>query len=441
MFEELIEKFDTAVRNLRGIGKISEKNIADSLREIRRVLLEADVNFRVVKDFIARIQEKAVGDRVLKSVTPGQQVVKIVHEELIDLLGRKNEALKLSQVPPTVIMIVGLQGSGKTTFSAKLALYLKKSRHYPLLVAADMQRPAAVEQLLRLGESADIPVFHSQKETAVNVARLSLKEARKNSHDFLILDTAGRLHLDADMMAEVSAIKGAVRPAEILFVADGMTGQDAVRSASAFQEELDFSGIVLTKLDGDTKGGAALSIRAVTGKPIKFISAGEKLEDLEVFHPDRMASRILGMGDVLTLVEKAQEHVDRAAAEKLDRKVKKAELTLEDFLDQLHQVRKMGPLNQLAGMLPGVGGKLKNVQMDESALDKVEAIIKSMTREEKQHPQIINGSRRKRVAQGSGTSIQDVNRLLKQFRMMQKMAKQLKHMGPGGMPAGFPLGM
>ncbi|MBN2416641.1 signal recognition particle protein [bacterium] len=441
MFEELIEKLDTAFRNLRGQGKLNEKNIAASMREIRRVLLEADVNFRVVKEFISRVEEQAVGDRVLKSITPGQQVVGIVHDELVRLLGSRSTAIRFNQIPPTVIMIVGLQGSGKTTFTGKLGVYLGRQGRNPLLVAADIYRPAAIDQLKTLGGNAGLPVFDLGTESPARIAAAAVAEARKKGNDVLLLDTAGRLHVDEAMMAELVDLKKALKPAEILFVADSMTGQDAVRSASVFQERLDFDGVVLTKLDGDAKGGAALSIRAVTGKPVKFISNGEKPGDLEVFHPDRMASRILGMGDVLTLVEKAQEAVDQKTADRLARRIKKHDFTLEDFQDQLRQVKKMGPLSQLTGMIPGAGSKLKGLQVDDGALVQVEAIINSMTREERQRPQILNGSRRKRIARGSGTSVQEVNRLLNQFRAMQKMVKQLGRAGgkgfPGGLPAGF----
>ena len=439
MFDDLVEKLDITVRKIRGMGKLTDKNIAESMREIRRVLLEADVNYRVVKDFIARVQTKAIGEEVLKSVTPGQQVVKIVHDELVELLGHANVPLKSSDALPSVIMIVGLQGSGKTTFVGKLGAYLHKRGRSPVLVAADVYRPAAVEQLVTLGESVDLPVFSQEGETPVTIVKDALAVTRKQGHDTLILDTAGRLHVDEAMMSELEDIKKAVEPTEILFVADGMTGQDAVRSAEAFLDRLDFDGIVLTKLDGDARGGAALSIRAVTGKPIKFISVGEKLDAIEPFHPDRMASRILGKGDVVTLVEKAQEAVDKKKAEKLAQRIKKQSFTLEDFYEQLQQIKKMGSLDQIASMIPGVGRKMAGLHVDEDALIKTEAIISSMTVEEKVKPTIINGSRRKRIARGSGTSVQDVNRLLKQFQMMQKMVKQMSRFGSKGMPRGIPL--
>lgn len=440
MFEELIQKLDTAVRNLRGIGKLTEKNISESMREIRRVLLEADVNYKVVKDFIERVQEEAVGEHVLRSVSPGQQVVKIVHDEMVALLGRASASLQFGNIPPSVIMVVGLQGSGKTTFVGKLGVHLRKRNRIPMLVAADVYRPAAIAQLEMLGKSADLPVFSEGTERPVKISNDAVKEARKHGCDTLILDTAGRLHIDEAMMSELEEIQKAVKPVEILYVADSMTGQDAVRSAKAFLDRLNFTGIVLTKLDGDAKGGAALSIRAVTERPIKFISTGEKLDGIEPFHPDRMASRILGMGDVVSLVEKAQEAVDEEISEKLSRKLKHQSLTLEDFYDQLQQVKRMGPLSQIADMIPGMGRKMGNLQVDEDALVSVEAILNSMTREEKQKPQIIDGSRRRRIATGSGTSVQEVNRLLKQFQMMQKMVRQMGRFGLKGMPKGMPIG-
>lgn len=440
MFEELIQKLDVAVKKLRGMGKLTEKNLAESMREIRRVLLEADVNYRVVKDFVIHVQEKAVGEEVLQSVTPGQQVVKIVQDEMVRLLGQANVPLRFGNIPPSIVMVVGLHGSGKTTFVGKLGVYLSKRGRSPVLVAADVYRPAAVEQLKTLGESVDLPVFSVGAEKPVKIAREAVSYARKQGYDTLILDTAGRLHVDEKMMSELEEIKKAVKPEEILFVADGMTGQDAVRSANSFLDRLDFDGIVLTKLDGDAKGGAALSIRAVTGKPIKFITTGEKLDGVEPFHPDRMASRILGMGDVVTLVEKAREAVDKKKAEKLAQKVKRQAFTLEDFYDQLQQVKRMGSLSQIAGMIPGFGRDLGRLQMDEAALVRVEAIINSMTVEERQKPHILNGSRRRRIALGSGTSVQDVNRLLKQFQMMQKMVKQMSRFGAQTFPKTVPMG-
>lgn len=424
MFEELTQKLETAFKNLRGHGKLSEKNISDSMREIRRVLLEADVHYKVVKDFIAGVQEKAVGVEVLKSITPGQQVVKVVHDALVELLGKANAPMHLGEKIPSVVMVVGLQGSGKTTTMAKLGVLLQKKGKKPLLVAADTYRPAAVDQLKTLGQQAGIQVF-SEDKSPVDISADSITYAAKHGFDTVLLDTAGRLHVDEDMMIELEQIKGKIKPAEILFVADSMTGQDAVRSAESFLKRLDFNGVVLTKLDGDAKGGAALSIRAVTGKPVKFITTSEKLDGIEAFHPDRMASRILGMGDVVSLVEKAQDVVDQEQAEKLAEKLKKQEFTLEDFLDQLQQLKKMGPMNEVLGMLPGMGNNLKGLSVDDSAITRVEALIGSMTYEERRKPHIINGSRRKRIAMGSGSTVQDVNRLLKQFHMMQKMMKQM----------------
>ncbi len=441
MFEDLIQKLDGAVRKLRGMGKLTEKNISESLRNIRRVLLEADVQYKVVKEFIARIQSKAVGGEVLRSVTPGQLVVKIVYEELVSLLGQANVPIRFRKTPPSVIMIVGLQGSGKTTFAGKLGRHLIKMNRHPMLVAADVYRPAAEDQLEILGESVQLPVFSIRGMTPIKIVKKAIVESRKQNCDTLILDTAGRLHIDEQMMSELEQFQQAVKPTEILFVADGMTGQDAVRSAESFLNRLDFDGIVLTKMDGDAKGGAALSIRYVTGKPIKFISVSEKLDGIEPFHPDRIASRILGMGDVVSLVEKAQEAADAKETEKLAQKLKKQEFTFEDFFDQLQQVKRMGSFSQIAQMVPGLGRKVGNLQMDDDALVKVEAVIQSMTVEERQRPHIINGSRRKRIARGSGTTVQDVNRLLKQFQMMQKMMKQMGRFGmkkfPGRMQMGF----
>jgi signal recognition particle subunit SRP54 len=440
MFEDLIQKLDGAIKRLRGLGKITEKNIAESMREIRRVLLEADVNYKVAKDFIGGVQEKALGESVLRSVTPGQQVVKIVHDDLIELLGKANESIHFNHGHVTAIMVVGLQGSGKTTFTGKLGVLLKKQGHQPMLAAADVYRPAAVDQLVQLGESAGISIFTGDRKNPVKIAKNAMSEAFKSGSDVVILDTAGRLHIDDKMMDELCSIRDAVSPAEILFVADGMTGQDAVKSAAVFLEKLDFTGIVLTKMDGDAKGGAALSIRSVTGKPVKFISSGEKLDSLEPFYPDRMASRILGMGDVVSLVEKAQEVVDRDEAEKIAGKIRKQSFSLEDFYDQLQQVKKMGPLSQVMDMLPGGGGKMAGLNVDDNAMKRVEAIIRSMTVEERRKPGLLNGSRKKRIANGSGTSVQDINRLLKQFGMMQKMMKQMNR-GKRSMMAGLPFGM
>ena len=426
MFEDLTAKLEATLKKIRGQGKLTEENIADSLKEIRRSLLEADVNYKVVKEFIQRVQEKAVGEEVLRSVTPGQQIVKIVFDELVQLMGQSQTDLKLSGIPPAVVMLTGLQGSGKTTFAAKLANFLRKKGRHPMLVAADIYRPAAIKQLQVLGKNLNVPVHAEDSSDAVQICQGSIKDAREKGADVVILDTAGRLHIDEEMMAELERIKSALKPQEILFVADGMTGQDAVNAASQFMNRLDFDGIVLTKMDGDARGGAALSIRHVTERPIKFVSTGEKLDAIEPFHPDRMASRILGMGDVVSLVEKAQETVDLEEAEKLEKKLRKQQFTLEDFYDQLQQIKKMGPLEHILGMIPGIGKQLKNVPIGDDAFVQVEAIINSMTREERRKPQIINGSRRRRIAMGSGTRVQDVNQLLRQFDEMRKMFKKMK---------------
>ena len=440
MLEDLTSRLESTFKKLRGYGKLNEKNIADSLREIRRALLEADVNYQVVKDFIAAVQEKAIGEEVLRSVTPGQMVVKIVHDELVRLLGGTTMQMRTAGIPPTIIMITGLQGSGKTTFSAKLANFLMKRGRKPMLVAADVYRPAAIEQLKVLGRSLNVPVYEEGLGDPVKIAFNAVNEARKQFRDTIILDTAGRLHIDQAMMDELVRVKNRVRPHEILFVADGMTGQDAVNTAKEFAGKLDFDGVVLTKMDGDARGGAALSIRAVTGKPIKFLSVGEKLDEVEQFHPDRLASRILGMGDVVTLVEKAQATIDQEKARKLEQKLRKAEFDLEDFLDQLQQIKKMGSLESLLKMIPGVGKQLRNAKVDERGLIRTEAIINSMTREERRNPRILNGSRRKRIAMGSGTRVQDVNQLMNQFQQMKKMMKQMKgksFRGMGGLPFGM----
>ncbi|MEJ2051412.1 MAG: signal recognition particle protein [Calditrichota bacterium] len=440
MFEDLTAKLEATLRKIRGQGKLTEENIADSLKEIRRSLLEADVNYKVVKEFIQRVQEKAVGEEVLRSVTPGQQIVKIVFDELVQLMGESQADLKLSGIPPAVVMLTGLQGSGKTTFAAKLANFLRKKGRHPMLVAADIYRPAAIQLLQVLGKNLNIQVHAEDSRNAVKICQNSIKSARDKGDDVVILDTAGRLHIDEEMMAELEQIKMALKPQEILFVADGMTGQDAVNAASQFMARLDFDGIVLTKMDGDARGGAALSIRHVTDRPIKFVSTGEKLDAIEPFHPDRMASRILGMGDVVSLVEKAQETVDLEKAEKLEKKLRKEQFTLEDFYDQLQQIKKMGPLEQILGMIPGIGKQLKNVPVGDDAFVQVEAIINSMTPQERRKPQIINGSRRRRIAMGSGTRVQDVNQLLRQFDEMRKMFKKMKGgkfrgaLKPGALP-------
>lgn len=424
MFESLSQKLELIFKKLRGEGKLTEANIVDSLREVRRALLDADVNYKVAKQFIEDVQKRAVGTEVLNSITPGQLIVKIIYDEMVKLLGETKADIKFSQNPPSLILIAGLQGSGKTTFSGKLARLLKNKGRHPLLVAADIHRPAAIDQLITLGKQIDVPVYADRTGSAVKIAADAVDHARKNARDTVIIDTAGRLHVDEEMMAEVAAVKETVQPHEILFVVDAMTGQDAVNSAKAFHDRLNYDGIVLTKLDGDTRGGAALSIRAVVQKPIKFVSVGEKLDALEPFHPDRMASRILGMGDIVTLVEKAQEHFDQEKAVKLEEKLRRSQFTLEDFLEQLREVKKMGPLSQILGMLPGAHRLPDTAQIDESALVRVEAMIQSMTPEERRRPSIINGSRRKRIALGSGTTVQEVNRLLKQFDEMQRMMKK-----------------
>ncbi len=435
MFEELSRKLDSVFRKLKGRGKLSEENIKEALRDVRRVLLEADVNFRVAKQFIQAVEEKAVGQEVLRSITPGQQVVKVVYDELAKLLGQSTAELHFSNIPPSVFMIVGLQGSGKTTFVGKLAKYLRGKGKMPLMVAADIYRPAAVKQLQTIGSQLDIPVFFENNKTVVDLSKRSITSARKNGQDVVLIDTAGRLHIDQDMMKELADVKKSVAPKEILFVADGMTGQDAVKAAGEFHQQLDIDGVILTKMDGDARGGAALSIKAVTNKPIKFIGTGEKFDALEIFHPDRMASRILGMGDIVSLVEKAQINIDQKQAEKIEKKLQSQQFTLEDFLDQMNQLKKMGPLDQIMGMISGLGNSsLGKVQLDERELDRVEAIIKSMTPEERKKPNIINGSRRKRVAKGSGTTVQDVNRLLNQFVQIQKMVKRLGKHGDNSFP-------
>ncbi len=438
MLQELGEKLDGVLRKLKGQGKLSEKNIADSMREIRRALLEADVNYKVAKKFIKEVEQRALGQEVIKSISPGQMIVKIINDELTKLMGEKDAPLHFGSSIPNVILLCGLQGSGKTTLAGKLANYLRKKKRNPLLAAADVYRPAAIEQLKVVGKSINVQVYAETSQDAVGIARNAVAFARKNMMDTVIIDTAGRLHIDEKMMQEVADIKAAVKPDEILFVADAMTGQDAVNTAKAFLERLDFDGVVLTKMDGDARGGAALSIRAVTNRPIKFISVGEKLDQLEAFHPDRMASRILGMGDVVTLVERAQDALDEEKAVRLDKKLRQQEFTLEDFLDQLQQIKKMGPLQDILAMIPGAQNKmLKNMQVDDKAFVRLEAIINSMTKEERRSPRIINGSRRKRIAGGSGTSVQDVNRLLNQFAMMRKMMKNMKQGGRMRMPLGF----
>ena len=435
MFQGLSDRLNDIFKRLRGYGSLSEDNIGEALREVRLALLEADVNVKVVRSFLERVRERSVGRDVLESLTPGQQVVKVVFEELVALMGGAANRLRTAGQPPTVIMLVGLQGSGKTTTAGKLARLVHGQGQRPLLVAADLQRPAAQEQLVTLGRTLGIEVYRATGPSSpVAVCREALSLAKSRMLDPVILDTAGRLHVDEPLMEELRAIKAELRPTEILMVADAMTGQDAVNSATAFHQALELNGYILTKLDGDTRGGAALSIRAVTGAPIKFIGLGEKLDALEVFHPERMASRILGMGDVLSLVEKAEQAVDEKKAAALQKKLKSQTFTLEDFRDQLRQVRGMGPLDQLIAMIPGLSRVkgLPDSTQQERELKHVEAIIDSMTPGERRRPEILNGSRRKRIASGSGTSVADVNRLLKQFTEMQKMMRQLMQAGKGG---------
>ena len=434
IFEGLSGKLQETMKKFRGKGRVTDKDVKEMMREIKLALLEADVNFKVVKDFINKVSERAVGQDVLESLTPGQQVIKIVHEELINLMGDVPAKLTFSSNPPTVLLMVGLNGAGKTTTSGKLAGLLRKQGKSPLLVACDVYRPAAIKQLQVVGNQLNIPVFTIENSMSpVDIAKKSLEHARVKLHDIVIIDTAGRLHINEELMDELENIKKAIRPHEILLVVDAMTGQDAVNVAQGFDEKLGVDGIVLTKLDGDTRGGAALSVKAVTGKPIKFAAIGEKLSDIEPFYPDRMASRILGMGDVLSLIEKAQDAFDEKKALEMEKKMRTQQFTLEDFLDQMQQVKKMGPLSEVLGMLPGMNTKaLQNVEVDEKKMSHVEAIIKSMTKNERNEPHIINGSRRKRIAAGSGTTIQEVNKLLKDFEEMKKMFKMMADQGRRG---------
>ena len=426
-FEGLSSRLQEITRKFKGKARITDSDLKEMLREVKLALLEADVNYKIVKEFIANIQEKALGQDVLKSLTPGQQVVKIVKDELVELLGGTESKVNFSPNPPTIIMMVGLQGSGKTTTSGKLANLFRKQGKKPLLVACDVYRPAAIKQLQVVGDKLDIPVFNmGDKESPVNIAKAGLSHAMKNNHDLVIIDTAGRLHIDETLMDELKSIKSEVKPHESLLVVDSMTGQDAVNVAESFNEALGVDGVVLTKLDGDTRGGAALSIRAVTQKPIKFIGMGEKLDDLEPFHPDRMASRILGMGDILSLIEKAQESIDLDKAKELEQKIKKQDLDFEDFLEQMEQIQNMGPLDKILGMIPGMGNikdQLGDVDLNGKEMKRTKAIVQSMTIEERRDPSILNASRKKRIARGSGTSVQDVNRLIKQFNEMKKMMK------------------
>jgi len=444
MFENLSDRLERSFKLLKGQGRITEINVAETLKDVRRALLDADVHFKIAKSFTDTIKEKALGEKILSSVKPNEMMIKIVHDELATLMGGEMEDINL-RGNPTVILIAGLQGSGKTTFSGKLANHLKeKKAKNPLLIAGDVYRPAAIEQLKVLGEQISVPVYTEEgNKNPVKIAKAGIKHAKTMGYDLVVIDTAGRLAIDEEMMKEIESVKKAVDPHEILFVVDSMTGQDAVNTAREFNERLDFDGVVLTKLDGDTRGGAALSIRSVVDKPIKFVSAGEKLDSLDVFHPNRMADRILGMGDIVSLVEKAQEQFDQKEARKLQKKIAKNQFNFDDFLSQVQQIKKMGNIKDLAGMIPGVGKALKNLDMDDDAFKGIEAIIHSMTPEERSNPAVLNGSRRKRIAGGSGASIQEVNRLVKQFdetrRMMKKMsggknmASLMSNMPRGGM--------
>ncbi|WP_379967212.1 signal recognition particle protein [Ectobacillus sp. sgz5001026] len=440
-FEGLADRLQQTLQKIRGKGKVSEADVKEMMREVRLALLEADVNFKVVKNFIKQVSERAVGQEVMKSLTPGQQVIKVVQEELTELMGGEQSKIAVSSRPPTVIMMVGLQGAGKTTTTGKLAnLLRKKHNRSPLLVAADIYRPAAIKQLETLGKQLDMPVFSlGDKVSPVEIAKQAIEKAKQDHNDYVLIDTAGRLHIDEELMNELQQVKEVAQPDEIFLVVDSMTGQDAVNVAQSFHEQLGLTGVVLTKLDGDTRGGAALSIKAVTNTPIKFVGLGEKLDALEAFHPERMASRILGMGDVLTLIEKAQFAVDQDKAKELEQKMRSQSFTFDDFLEQLGQVRQLGPLDEILNMIPGANKMkgLKNVQVDDKQIGHVEAIIRSMTKKEREQPELINASRKKRISKGSGTSIQEINRLLKQFEDMKKMMKSMTSMQKGkkkGMP-------
>ncbi len=425
MFSSLSDKLNNAFKKFRNKGKLSEADVREGMREVKLALLEADVNFKVVREFVKTVTERAVGAEVLESLMPAQQIIKIVHEELIQLMGETNTKLTISSRPPTVVMMVGLQGSGKTTHAAKLAGMYKKQGKRPLLVACDVYRPAAIDQLKVVGESVGVPVFEMGQISPQEIAKAAMVHADRHGHDMVFIDTAGRLHVDEGLMQELTELKALTNPTEILLVVDAMTGQDAVNVATAFNEKLDITGVVLSKLDGDTRGGAALSVRHVTGKPIKFIGTGEKMEAIEPFYPDRMASRILGMGDVLTLIEKAQQSYDEKKAEELEKRIRENTFTLTDYLDQFRQIKDMGSIEEIVGMLPGVKpGALKDAQIDEKAMAHTEAIILSMTPYERDHPQVIGAARKKRIAIGSGTSVEEVNKLLKQYDQMSKIIKQ-----------------
>ncbi len=445
-FEGIASKLQNVFKKLTGKGRLSERDVKDAMREIKLALLEADVNFLVVKDFVKRVEARAVGTDVLESLTPGQMVIKIVNEELTNLMGSTNAKLEFGSKKPAVILMAGLQGAGKTTMCGKLAVLLRKQYgKSPLLCACDIYRPAAIEQLKVVGGKAEVPVYEHGTQDPVKTAQEAVEEARRTFKDIVIVDTAGRLHIDGDMMDELKRIRDALEPAEILLVVDAMTGQDAVNVAKAFNETVPLTGVVLTKLDGDTRGGAALSVRAVTGKPIKFAGTGEKLTDLEAFHPDRMASRILGMGDMLTLIEKAEQAFDQKKAAELEKKMRTDSFTLDDFLDQMEQMKDMGSMEDILKMIPGMGGKLNGLEIDEKAMGRTKAIIQAMTPKERANPDILNASRRRRIARGSGTTIQDVNKLMNQFEASRKMMKQMtggmfkkgKKKKRGGFPFGF----
>jgi signal recognition particle subunit SRP54 len=451
-FEGLSDKLSAAFKRIRSKGKLTEADVKDAMREVRLALLEADVNYKVAKDFTKTVTERCIGEQVMESLTPGQMVVKIVNEELTNLMGGENTRLNSAAHLPNIIMMCGLQGSGKTTHSAKLGKWLKSKGHRPLLVACDIYRPAAISQLKIVGEQVGVPVFEMGTEKPEKIAKAAISHAKDYGYDYVILDTAGRLHIDEGMMDELKRVKEIANPSDILLVVDAMTGQDAVNVASAFNEALEITGVILTKLDGDTRGGAALSVRAVTGKPIKFAGTGEKLGDLEEFHPSRMASRILGMGDVMSLIEKAEQSFDDKKAAELEKKLKANSFDMNDLLSQFQQIHKMGPLKQVLSMIPGMGKQLRDVDIDERQILRVEAIIRSMTKKEREKPEIINASRKKRIAAGSGMQVEDVNRLLKQYEQMKKMFKQINAPGkrgkrgkmpnfggmggPGGLPPG-----
>ena len=440
MFDSLSDRLNTIFKKLKGHGKLTEKNVEEGLREVRIALLEADVHYKVTKKLVADIKERALGQEVMASLTPGQQVIKIVNDELTELMGGRFADLNLSGAAPTSVMLVGLQGSGKTTTAGKLAVFLRKNGRKPYLVPADVYRPAAIDQLIKLGEQLTVPVFPSSVEMdPVQICKEARTTAHREGYDTLLLDTAGRLHVDEELMAELCRIKDTVKPSDILLVADAMTGQDAVNIAESFNNTLDIGGVVLTKMDGDARGGAAISIKSITDKPIKFIGVGEKLSDLEPFHPDRMSSRILGMGDVLTMIEKAQETVDEKKAAELEKKLRKSQFTLEDFRDQMTQIRKMGSLSDMLNMIPGMGQNkhLKNLEVDDNELVKIEAIINSMTPQERRQHTLIKGSRRKRIAKGSGTSVQDINKLLKNYAQVVKMVQQINKGGMRGIGRGM----